>query len=164
MQDCSRMFLQSIQECSFEVYTPEMLFMLQYSLSTQKTESLNHSVATLDPKGKDYSQSSSLKTRVILTAGAQIVGHYSLWNRIFTQIDIVMDENLVRNLKKRDMYKGKIQIMQKSKACKSSCSTNRYTKFAESHRSQIEDSKTGAQYESGVAVENTTETLKLAPE
>ena len=34
--------------------------MLQNEFSTQKNEALNHSVATLAPKGKDYSQSSSL--------------------------------------------------------------------------------------------------------
>ena len=65
--------------------TPEMLTMLRHKFSTQKNESLNHSVATLAPKGKDYSQSSSLKTRVMLTAGAQIAGHFSLWNRIFSR-------------------------------------------------------------------------------
>ena len=63
--------------------TPSMLCMLQHNFSTQKNESLNHAVTTLAPKGKDYSKSVSLKTRVMLTAGAQIVGHFQLWTRIF---------------------------------------------------------------------------------
>ena len=56
--------------------TPQMLSMLQHEFSTQKNESLNHSVATLVSKGRDYSQSPSFKTRVILTACAQIKGHF----------------------------------------------------------------------------------------
>ena len=62
--------------------TADMLAMLQHDYSTQKNESLNHAVATLAPKGKDYSKSVSLKTRVMLTGGAQIVGHLQLWSRI----------------------------------------------------------------------------------
>ena len=63
-----------------------------------------------------------------------------------------MDENLIRHLQKKDGNKGKRQILQKSKEYKSIRSTNRYAKFAEAHRSQLQDAKTGAQYESGVAV------------
>jgi len=143
--------------------TPEMLTMLQHNFSTQKNESLNHSVATLAPKGKDYSQSSSLKTRVMLTAGAQIAGHFSLWNRIFSRFQITLDANLIRHLQKKDGNKGKRRLLQKSKEYKSSRSTNRYAKFAEAHRSQLQDAKTGAQYESGVAVKYAKKTLKHAP-
>ena len=55
--------------------TEYMLVMLQHDFSTQKNESLNHAVANNVPKGKYYSKSVSLKTRVMLTGGAQIVGH-----------------------------------------------------------------------------------------
>ena len=63
--------------------TPDMLQMLQHNFSTHKNKALNHSVAAVAPKGKDYSQSSSLQTRVKLTAGAQIVGHHQLWEKKF---------------------------------------------------------------------------------
>jgi len=154
------------KECKMAIekyITPGMLAMLQHNFSTQKNESLNHSVATLAPKGKDYSKSSSLKTRVMLVAGAQIVGHYTLWKRIFTRFQIVMDDNLARHLQKKDANKEERQIVQKMKEYKVSRSTNRYAKFAEAHRSQLEDTKTGAQYESGVAVKNAKKTLKDLP-
>ena len=54
--------------------TPSMLCMLQHDFSTQKSESLNHSIAALAPKGKDYSKLVSLKTRVMLTAGSRFLG------------------------------------------------------------------------------------------
>ena len=71
----------------------------------------------------------------MLTAGAQLAVHFSLWNRIFSRFQITMDENLIRHLQKKDGNKGKKQILQKSKEYKSSRSTNRYAKFAEAHRS-----------------------------
>ena len=142
---------------------PEMLKMLMHTFSTQKNESLNHAVATLAPKGKDYSQSEALRTRVMLVAAAQIVGHYSLWKRLFSIFDIQLDENLVRHLKMRDLNKGKRQIFQRTKEYKSSRSTNRYAKFAEAHRSQLEDTKTGAKYESGIAVKIAKKNIKAAP-
>ena len=48
--------------------------------------------------------------------------------------------------------KEKRQIEQNTKEYKSRRSTNRYAKFAEAHRSQLDEVKTGAMYESGVAV------------
>ena len=143
--------------------TPQMLSMLQHEFSTQKNESLNHSVATLAPKGKDYSKSSSLKTRVMLTAGAQIKGHYLLWQQLFRKFLVPMDENLIRHLQVKDQFKWKRQLQQKTKEYKACRSSNRYSKFAEAHRSQLEDAKTGAQYESGIAVKNAKKTLKDAP-
>ena len=134
--------------------TPQMLSMLQHEFSTKKNEALNHSVATLAPKGKDYSQSSSLKTRVMLTAGAQIQGHYRLWNRIFLKFKIPFDKNLISHLQMKEKNKRNRQIMQKTKEYKTSRSSNRYAKFSKAHCSQLEDSKTGAQYESGIADKN----------
>ena len=50
---------------------PEMLAILQHKYSMQKNEAKNHSVATMAPKTKTFSKSSSLKTRVMFCAGAQ---------------------------------------------------------------------------------------------
>ena len=86
---------------------PSMLCMLQHDFSTPKNESLNHSVATLAPKGKDYSKLVSLETRVMLTAGSQIFGHFQLRTRIFSRFHLEMDHKLVRHLKRRDSNKGK---------------------------------------------------------
>jgi len=49
----------------------------------------------------------------MLTAGAQIAGHFSLWNRIFSRFQISLDENLIRHLQKKDGNKGKRQLLQK---------------------------------------------------
>ena len=62
---------------------PRMLAMLQHNFSAQDKEAMNHYVVTIAPKMKDYSKRNSLRTRVMLTAGAQIVGHLELWSCIF---------------------------------------------------------------------------------
>lgn len=60
-----------------------MLQMLHHKKLTQPNESMNHSVVTMAPKNKDDSKSKYLKTRVMLTGTAQIVGHYKLWFQTF---------------------------------------------------------------------------------
>lgn len=149
--------------CYEKYITPDMLKMLMHNFSTQKNEALNHSVATGAPKGKDYSQSASLQTRVMLTGAAQIVGHYQLWKRLFSKFKLELDSNLIRHLKGKDGTKEKRQIEQNTKEYKSKRSTNRYAKFAEAHRSQLDEVKTGAMYESGVAVKLAKKTIKAAP-
>ena len=92
------------KEClsSYDKYcTPSMLSMFQHNFSTQKSESLNHYVATLAPKTKDCSKRNSLRTQIMLTAGAQIFGHFELWSRIFAKLFVTMDDNLIRHLKRR---------------------------------------------------------------
>ena len=59
--------------------------------------------------------------------------------------------------------KEKRQVVQKSKEYKASRSANRYAKFAEAHRSQMEEKTTGLKYESGVAVKLAIKTIKSAP-
>ena len=61
------------------------------------------------------------------------------------------------------MNKWKRQNYQKTKGCKSSRSGNRYTKFAEARRSQLDKMKTGAKYETGITVKVTKKALKYAP-
>ena len=143
--------------------TLEQLAMLQHDKSTQPNESMNHSVAAIAPKNKTFSKSSSLLTRVMLCAGAQIIGHHELWNRIFMKFDLKLDENLSRYLMKRDENKSKRQIFQATKIYKSYRSKKRYDKYAEAHADQLEEVKTGAQYESGVALKTAKKTLKSAP-
>ena len=82
--------------------TLEQLYMLQHEKSTQPNESMNHSVAAMAPKNKTFSKSSSLLTRVMLCAGAQIIGHHELWKRIFLKFNLKLDPNLSRYLMKRD--------------------------------------------------------------
>ena len=85
---------------------------------------MNHSVASNSPKTKDNSKTNSLQTRVMLTAAAQIVGHYELWSRIFLRMGVKMDTNLARHLKKKGMEKGNgILKVGKDQAIKTPCST-----------------------------------------
>ena len=88
----------------------------------------------------------------MLTAEAQIVGHYQLRKWLFSAFQISFDANLIRHLKSKDGAKERRQEFQKTKVYNSSHSTNRYAKFAEVHRSQLEDTKIGVKYESPVAV------------
>ena len=149
--------------CYKKYITPDMLRMLMHNFSTQKNESLNHSVATGAPKGKDYSQSPSLQTRVMLTGTAQIVGHYQLWKRLFSKFNLELDPNLIHHLKRKDIMKEKKKIEQNTKKYKAKRSSNRYAKFAEAHRSQLDEVKTGAMYESGIAVQLAKKSIKSAP-
>mmetsp|Transcript_27225 Transcript_27225/g.32204 ORF Transcript_27225/g.32204 Transcript_27225/m.32204 type:complete len:115 (+) Transcript_27225:33-377(+) len=53
-EDLVTMTPEEKEDTKYQKYiTPEMLVMLQHEFSTQKNESLNHSVATLAAKGKD---------------------------------------------------------------------------------------------------------------
>ena len=132
--------------------TPTMLGMLQHEFSTQKNEAMNHSVATLAPKTKTFSKSSSLLTRVLLCGATQIVGHHEVWNRIFKKFNCSLDGNLSRHFQRKDAAKSKRQLLQKTKEYKAGRSKNRYVKYAEAHVSQLEDMKTGVMYQTGVAV------------
>ena len=68
--------------------TPKMLAILQHNYLIPKNEVVNHLVVTLlAPKIKDFSKSCSLLTRITLVSGAQIIGHYNLWNRIFSKLN-----------------------------------------------------------------------------
>ena len=99
----------------------------------------------------------------MLIGEAQIVGHLQLWSRIFSNFNLKIDANLVRHLKRKDENKRERQKQQKTVEYKARRSSNRYKKFAEAHSSQLADVKTGATYESGIAVKNAKKTLKEAP-
>ena len=74
-----------------------------------------------------------------------------------------MDDNIIRYLKKKDNEKGNRQKKQRTKEYKAMRSSNRYNKFAESHRDQLEELKTGANYETDVTVKIVKKSLKEAP-
>ena len=74
-----------------------------------------------------------------------------------------MDDNLIKHLKGKDQKKAKRQVQQKTKKYKASRSSNRYDKYSDAHRDQLEEMKTGAMYESGVAVKVAKKSLKDAP-
>ena len=65
--------------------------------------------------------------------------------------------------KVRIVQKRKRQLFQKSKEYKTSRSTDCYAKFAEAHRSQLEEVKTGTKYETEVAITLAKKITKSAP-
>ena len=113
--------------------TPNMPAMLQHNYSTQKNESMNHSMATLTLK-TNGSKTNSLLTRVMLCAGAQVIGHHDVWIRIFNKFNFELDANLTRYLKVKETKKRQRQTLQGTKKYKARRSTKRYNKFAEAHK------------------------------
>ena len=97
----------------------------------------------------------------MLVAGAQIIGHCELWKRVFNLFDLQIDKNLVRHLTKKDENKNKRRAVQKTKEYKSYRSAKRYDKYAKAHTDQLGDMKSGAQYETGVAVATAKKTSSL---
>ena len=150
-------------EAHAKYYTPVMLAMLLRCFSTHKNEAMNHSVGTSAPKTKTFSKTNSLKARVMLCAGAQIVGHHELWRRVFDKFNLPLDQNLSRHLETKDNTKSKRQILQKTKEYKSYRSTGRYNKFSQAHTDHINELKTGAEYKTGIAVKTAKKTIKAAP-
>jgi len=82
-----------------------------------------------------------------------------LWTRIF-EIQYLNRSKFGSSPENEGWQQRK--VYQKTKEYKSGKNANRYAKFAEAHRLQLEDVKTGAKYESGVAVKNKN-SLKDAP-
>ena len=83
-------------------FTRTMLEQLNHSRSTQHNEATNTSVAVLAQKGRNYSFTDSLRTRVRITGGCQILGHTAFWSLLFDAIDIEMDDGLKSFLQQRD--------------------------------------------------------------
>ena len=106
-----------------KVYAPFVseiiLKILNHEFDTQKNEAMNMSVAALAPKTKHYCTTTSLVIRVSIAAGVSIVGHATLWARIFKHMQLQMDENLLESLCLRDTA----QSMEKIKEAKTNTSS-----------------------------------------
>ena len=55
--------------------TKDALKMLHHSFSTKQKEAMNKSVSAFAPKGKTFSRTESLDTRVGIAAGIQVLGY-----------------------------------------------------------------------------------------
>ena len=121
--------------------TLNMLAKLPHNYSTQKNDPINHSVATLAHKTKKYSKTNSLRIRVMLYAGSQVVGYHDLWNSMFNKFNLDLDSNLAQCLKVKEIKKKQRQTIKGTKKYKAFRSTKRYNKFAELHK------KTDGKYE-----------------
>ena len=130
----------------------EMLNMLRHPWSTQSNEAMNQSVAAYAPKGKTYSLTNSLDTRVSIAGSIQIVGYYSFWDQVFHKLNIDMDPNLRKHLQSRDIIKKKKSKQQKTKEGKKLRGEKKYEKLNKATEDWQEQQRTGEGYQSGIAV------------
>ena len=66
----------------------EYLQHVQHSFDTQVNEGINNSVASYANKGKHYSGTSSLITRVLIAAGIHLVGYHHFWTSCFDLLEV----------------------------------------------------------------------------
>ena len=108
----------------------------------------------------------SLRTRVGIAAAVQALGYQECWKRIFDELFLTKDDVFTASLKARDRKKKQKGTKQKSKKGKIARRKVFLTKFAESHKEQMDDAKTGKTYGSGVALKaakkNATDKLPAA--
>ena len=109
--------------------TIDMLKQLCHAWSTQKNEAMNNSVNAYAQKGKTYSLTTSLDTRVAIAAATQVLGYHSFWKRIFKAFSIELDGNLSAQLKARDIVKEKKSTKQQTIEGKTNRSQKKYDKF-----------------------------------
>ena len=98
-----------------------------------------------------------------IAAAVQILGHGPLWKRIFTELGLEINENLLNILMCRDKTKMQKKMRAQTEEGKTMKSTVKYENLGGDHKAQIEDLKKGDMYESGIAVTAAQKNLKAAP-
>ena len=78
--------------------TIEALRQVNHPWTTQKNEAMNTSVAAFAPKGKTYSMTNSLLTRVSIAAGISIAGHERFWINVAAELDFTFDAKCLSHL------------------------------------------------------------------
>ena len=121
------------------------------------------SVSSFAPKGKTYSMTNSLLTRVAIAAGISIAGHEQFWTNVATELEFTFDANFMSMLRSRDRKKRNSRIVQRSKAGKTRRSQSKTAKQNDAHKTQLDAYKEGTFYESGVAMALAKKTLKAQP-
>ena len=132
--------------------TDPKLKMLCHGWSTQKNEAMNNSVASYAPKTKNFNGTLSLKTRVGTAAAVMSLGYHTFWTRVLNELGLEMDDVFESSLMGRDCKKEKKRKRQKSKCGKLQRRKTDLEKFAEAHREQMDDARTGKTYGAGVAL------------
>ena len=128
--------------------------------STQPNEAMNNSVAAFAPKTKNFSGTLSLRTRVAIAAGVMALGYEIFWTQVLDELGIEMDAVFRSSLQSRDRKKDKKRKRQKSKVGKLKRRKTDIEKFADSHKEQMEDARTGKTYGAGVALAQATKQAK----
>ena len=136
----------------YEPYiTIDALKMLHHPFSTQKNEAMNKSVSAFAPKGKTFSRTESLDTRVGVAAGIQVLGYELFWDKVFHAFDLVMDDKL-------RLFLRQLQKKKDRKRQKASTTAGKYRRTKRKHDKLREDVKQdmlsqaeGTHYETGIA-------------
>ena len=112
---------------------------------------MNKSVSAFAPKGKTFSRTESLDTRVSVAAGIQVLGYEIFWEKVFDAFELVMDNKLrlfLRQLqKKKDRKRGKASTT----AGKYRRSKRKHDKVKEDIRQDMFSQAEGTNYETGIA-------------
>ena len=82
--------------------THDFLNQCRHEFDTQMNEGMNNSVAFYAPKGLNFSTSTSLKTRVYIAAGVQLVGHHYFWTSVLDILGVDFTPQLEFALITRD--------------------------------------------------------------
>ena len=136
---------------------------VNYPWHTQKKKAMNMSVSSFAPKGKTYSMTNSLLTRVAIAAGISIAGHEQFWTNVATELEFTFDANFMSMLRSRDRKKRNSRIVQRSKAGKTRRSQSKTAKQNDAHKTQLDAYKEDIFYESGAAMAHAKKTLKALP-
>ena len=140
--------------------TSEMLSMLNHTWDTQVNEGMNNSVAAYAPKNRHYSATGSLKSRVAVAAGVQIVGYYKYWKAVFEELNLLMDEQLTKHLKSRDEKREMKDKYQKSKKGKTAKSKSNFRKLHYAQQQYQDAVKGDTAYQSGIALKSARGAVK----
>ena len=143
--------------------TTEAMKQLNHNWHTQNNEAMNTSVSAFAPKGKTYSRTNSLVTRVSIAAGISIAGHDQFWKNFGTELDFTFDANFMSMLRSRDRKKESARLVQRSKAGKSRRSQGKTAKQNDVHKTQLDAYKEGTFYECGVVMSLAKKTMKAVP-
>ena len=125
-----------------ELYRPyiseEHLRQLNHPFSTQHNETMNHSVLVFAPKGKTYSKTESLETRVAIAASIQILGYEAFWELIYEDFRVSFDENLRTDLRNMDKKKEKISTDKSREIKKKSKTVGQFDRRTQQRHSSTE--------------------------
>ena len=155
--------LEQIREAYYPYITPERLLESLHPFDTQLNEALNNVIARYAPKNRTYGMTMSLTYRIFMVVGIHNLGHYRFWLEVFNLLGLDMSSDLKENLQRLDKrkvwkreYEGKPEIKSKRRKL-------HHQKMQEQLKKQIEDSKRGAMYRTGIAIKDVapSEVIKL---
>ena len=121
---------------------------------------MNHSVSAFALKGKTYSKTESLETRVTIAACIQIVGYEAFWELIYSEFGVTFDGNLRKYLRNMDKKKKRKGELAQTKEGKSKRSHKRKQKLTEEHNKDMAAQREEVTYESGVVFKTAQRAVK----